>query len=91
MAVDLTDQIPLETGPKPPVTNPVPKLDDIDVEVGDLSPLAAERARISLLTAEGVHFRDDSFEQLTRDPATGPVFTAGVALMAAMIDRSQGS
>ena len=44
MAVDLTDQIPLETGPKPPVTNPVPKLDDIDVEVGDLSPLAAERA-----------------------------------------------
>ena len=54
-------------------------------------PLVAERARISLLTAEGVHFRDDSFEQLTRDPATGPVFTAGVALMAAMIDRSQGS
>jgi hypothetical protein len=44
MAVDLTDQIPHETGPKPPVTNPVPKLDDIDVEVGDLSPLAAERA-----------------------------------------------
>jgi hypothetical protein len=44
MAVDLTDQIPLETGPKMPVTNPVPKLDDIEVEVGDLSPLAAERA-----------------------------------------------
>jgi hypothetical protein len=44
MAVDLTDQIPHETGPKPPVTNPVPKLDDIEVEVGDLSPLTADRA-----------------------------------------------
>lgn len=44
MDVDLTDHTPFETGPKPPVTNPVPKHDDIEVEVGDMSPLAAERA-----------------------------------------------
>jgi len=51
-------------------------------------PLTAGSARLSLLTAEGLHLTDGSFEQLTADSATGPVFTAGVALMSALIDRS---
>src|SRR5450432_411855 len=42
MNVDHTDQSPLEAGS--PVTNPVPKADGIDVDVGDLSPLATDRA-----------------------------------------------
>ncbi|MEO6533337.1 MAG: hypothetical protein ABIO06_07155 [Pseudolysinimonas sp.] len=52
-------------------------------------PLTADRARVSLLTAEGLHFSEGSFEQLSRDPSTGAVFTAGVALMSALIDRSE--
>jgi len=55
-------------------------------------PLTAGRARVSLLTAEGLHFTEGAFEQLARDPGTGAVFTAGAALMGALIVRSeQGS
>ena len=54
-------------------------------------PLTADRARVSLLTAEGLHFTEGAFEQLAQDPPTGPVFAAGAALMSTLIDRSQGS
>ena len=52
-------------------------------------PLTADHARISLLTAEGIHFTDGPFDRLAADPSTGPVIAAGAALMAALIDRSQ--
>lgn len=52
-------------------------------------PLTSGRARISLLTAEGLHFSEGSFEKLSTDSSTGAVFTAGVALMAALIDRTE--
>ena len=52
-------------------------------------PLTQDRARISLLTAEGIHFVEGSFDQLSGAPGTGAVFTAGVALMAALIDRTE--
>lgn len=52
-------------------------------------PLTSGLARISLLTAEGLHFSEGSFEKLSADSGTGAVFTAGVALMAALIDRTE--
>ena len=53
-------------------------------------PLTAGRARVSLLTAEGLHFTEGAFDKLAQLAPTGPVFAAGTALMAALIDRSQG-
>lgn len=52
-------------------------------------PLTADRARVSLLTAEGVHFTEGPFEQLAGGLPTAPVFAAGAALMSELIDRSQ--
>jgi hypothetical protein len=52
-------------------------------------PLAAGQARISLLTAEGIHFTDGPFEQFGADPHTAPVIASGAALMAALVDRSR--
>jgi hypothetical protein len=51
--------------------------------------VTAERARISMLTAEGLHFTEGAFPAMTDGPATAPVFAAGAALMSALIDRSQ--
>jgi hypothetical protein len=66
-----------------------PLLTTVGVWESARPPLAAGRARISLLTAEGLHFTEGPFDGLTRDPGTGAVFTAGVALMAALIDRTE--
>jgi hypothetical protein len=52
-------------------------------------PLTTGRARVSMLTAEGLHFTEGVFEQFAQDPPTAPVFAAGAALMSALIDRSQ--
>jgi len=52
--------------------------------------LTAERARISMLTAEGLHFTEGTFEKIAGDPATAQVFAAGAALMSALIDQSHG-
>jgi hypothetical protein len=52
-------------------------------------PLTVGGARISLLTAEGLHVTEGAFGQLAADSGTGVVFTAGVALMAALIDRTE--
>ena len=54
-------------------------------------PLTEGRARVSLLTAEGLHFTEGSFEQLAQGAGTEAVFAAGTALMAALIDRSQSN
>jgi len=66
-----------------------PLLTTVGVWESARPPLTAGRARVSLLTAEGLHFTDGSFQKLTVDPATGAVFTSGVALMSALIDRSE--
>ncbi|HEY4225874.1 MAG TPA: hypothetical protein VGM70_08680 [Pseudolysinimonas sp.] len=50
--------------------------------------LTAGKSRISLLTAEGLHFRDGGFDELLQDPATGPVFATGAGLMAELIGRT---
>lgn len=54
-------------------------------------PLTTGQARISLLTAEGLHFRDGGFDDLFQDPATAPVLSAGAALMAELIGRADRS
>jgi len=66
-----------------------PLLTTVGVWESARPPLTAGRARVSLLTAEGLHFTEGSFQKLTGDPATDAVFTAGVALMSALIDRSE--
>jgi hypothetical protein len=53
-------------------------------------PLTADRARISMLNAEGLHFTEGAVDTIAGGPATAPVFAAGVALMSALIDRSRG-
>jgi hypothetical protein len=67
-----------------------PLLTTVGVWEGARPPLTAGRARVSLLTAEGLHFTEGTFEQFAQDPPTAAVFDAGAALMAALIDRSQG-
>jgi hypothetical protein len=67
-----------------------PLLASVGVWESARPPLSAGRARVSLLTAEGLHFFDSSFDELARDPRTAPLFGAGTALMGALIDRSQG-
>ena len=44
-------------------------------------------ARISMLTPSGVHFGQAPFDVLSRDPLAGPVISASVALMQALIDK----
>jgi hypothetical protein len=66
-----------------------PLLATVGVWESTRPPLTVDRARISLLTAEGIHFTDGSFEKLGTDPTTAPVIAAGAALMAALVDRSQ--
>jgi hypothetical protein len=65
-----------------------PLLTTVGVWESARPPLTAGRARISLLTAEGLHVTEGAVEQLGLDHVTGGVFTAGVALMAALIDRT---
>lgn len=50
-------------------------------------PLTAGMARLSLLTAEGLHLRDGGVDELFQDAATGPIFAAGAALMAELTGR----
>jgi len=52
--------------------------------------LTAEQARISMLTAEGLHFTEGAFEKVADGPGTAAVFAAAAALMSALIERSQG-
>jgi hypothetical protein len=67
-----------------------PLIATIDVWESARPPLTAERARITLLTAEGIRFTESPLEQLGVDPRAGSVIAAGARLMAALIDRSQG-
>ncbi|MEO6532468.1 MAG: hypothetical protein ABIO06_02725 [Pseudolysinimonas sp.] len=53
-------------------------------------PLTADSARISLLTAEGLHFTEGAFDRLAHDSHTAPIITTGTALMSELIDRSHG-
>jgi len=52
--------------------------------------LTAEHARISMLTAEGLHFTEGALDKIADGPGTAQVFAVGAALMSALIDRSQG-
>ena len=65
-----------------------PLLTTVGVWESARPPLTAGRARVSLLTAEGLHFTEGAFEQLAADSGTSDVFTGGVALMAALINQS---
>jgi hypothetical protein len=65
-----------------------PLLTTVGVWENARPPLTTGLARITLLTAEGLRFAEGSFEHLSADYGTGAVFTTGVALMAALIDRT---
>lgn len=65
-----------------------PLLATVSVWESARPPLTAGRARISLLTAAGLHVAEGAFEQLAADSGTGPVLTAGFELMTALTDRS---
>ena len=65
-----------------------PLLTTVGVWESARPPLTAGRARVSLLTAEGLHFTEGALEQLAVDSGTSDVFTGGVALMAALINQS---
>ena len=44
-------------------------------------------ARISVLTPSGLHFGQAPFDSFSADPIAGPVFSTGVRLMQALIDK----
>jgi hypothetical protein len=50
-------------------------------------PPEREAARISLLTPSGLHFGQAPFDSFSVDPIAAPVFSTGVRLMQALIDR----
>ena len=64
-----------------------PLLTTVGVWESARPPLTEGHARVSLLSAEGLHFTEGAFGKLAQNPPTGPVFAAGTALMAALIDR----
>ena len=67
-----------------------PLLATVGVWESSRPPLTEGKARVSLLTAEGLHFTEGTIEHIANDDPTAPVFAAGTALMAALIDRPQG-
>ena len=66
-----------------------PLLATVNVWESARPSLTAGKARINLLSAQGLHFTEGPFEKLADGPGTGAVFTAGVALMSALIDRTE--
>jgi hypothetical protein len=56
---------------------------------GDRPPAPAKgHARISVLTPSGLHFGQGPFDALSRDALGGPVISASVALMQALIGKA---
>lgn len=68
-----------------------PLLATVDAWESARPALTAEHARISMLTAEGLHFTDGAIDTIADGAGTAPVFAAGAVLMSALIDRSQSS
>lgn len=66
-----------------------PLLETIGVWENARPPLTVGLARVTLLTAEGLHITEATFEELIEEPNTRAIVTAGTALMSALIERSQ--